>query len=304
MCGITILKDGSADVLRIFLKTWIYQETRGTDACGVFALGRMNGRDAIFYSKYPVQCSVFVPYIADVWRRHSFVPVHALAHARAATHGSPLINRNNHPIVRKDDYGVVHTLVHNGIVHMRACSTKRTETDSEEILCAFMSSHDIKDVYRSVVGSASVGYMAVADGPELRRFVVMRYISPLSRLEQSGAVIYASVFPREFAKQAHDVDYGIYDLLTGRSHVDKHRHDYHYYYWSVNTSYIGECIKACAEDVVKRHCEDYRFYNTIMTCKRDGVTQYYTYTERGTIVNEEVDKTVRSCYSACVEYDV
>jgi len=58
-----------------------------------------------------------------------------LFHVRAATHGSPSDNRNNHPIFYQTDQKVSHILIHNGVVSPPEWMEKADgETDSEQLL--------------------------------------------------------------------------------------------------------------------------------------------------------------------------
>jgi predicted glutamine amidotransferase len=197
MCGITLLyaPNGVNNVKPIF-DLWTHQEKRGRDASGIFAITNKG----LLYAKAPVPASEFVPLIADYVQRHGLVLYYALMHARSATRGTPLSNKNNHPIVRRTD-DTIYAIVHNGTVDgVSACTEKLTATDTEELLCAYMSGgvDKLKEVLK--YKNTALGIIAVGKDGNLIDFVVARVGNkPLVRAEFGDAVVYASEVPKELS---------------------------------------------------------------------------------------------------------
>ena len=233
MCGISLLYNPnlSAEAQKLWFLSWMEQETRGRDASGIFALLH-DGR--VLYAKAPIRATEFIPAIKDYVDRHGLRIMYALGHARAATHGSPSINRNNHPILRVQD-GITHVVVHNGIVHSSLCTTKLTQTDTEEILCALMPVYkspiaEVANALSKVYGSFAIGYFAVGS-PGIERFIIARQHSPLYRQSIDGAYIYASYFTNSTTVgHVEEVRNGlVIDVFTGEE-VALQIQPYGYYY--------------------------------------------------------------------------
>jgi predicted glutamine amidotransferase len=250
MCGISILynPNGSQTAVKQFMEAWMYQEHRGRDASGIFAVTNKG----VLYAKAPVPASEFVPIVRDYVQRHGLVLYYALGHARAATHGSPLVNKNNHPIVRRAD-GEVHALIHNGVIHASVCDSKITETDTEELLCALMRYSSLglselaNNVASSISGSYAFGYIK-ADDSGVKRFVVGRAVSPLEEVEVDGARLFASVLPHT-VKGKQIANGTFIDPLSGESVAIERLASYSYYVPGSSYRLLTDYIEVKDSDV-------------------------------------------------------
>ena len=195
MCGITavIAHDPIDDVVRHeFFKTWQFQSLRGTDASGIFAVVQDRSGDRyIYYTKAAISSASMAPYVMRDMEARGLRIVAAIAHARNASHGTPKINANNHPILRIDK-DMVHAIVHNGNISDMRCGVKYTGTDSEELLCAVMDG-DPRSLI-SLNGTAASAYMAVTNDGSVNivRFYVGRRLKPLEYMAMPGAILFAS----------------------------------------------------------------------------------------------------------------
>jgi len=201
VCGISGIyvvgdKPPSWETIQTFCDAWRIQYVRGVDATGIFAIVDQGGVRKLFYAKAPLPAYEYVPYVCEYWRQRDIRPLYAIAHARAATHGSPLHNVNNHPIVHIHG-NTVNALVHNGVVHDRVCPPDDTvsETDTEHILCKLERTPF--NELTAVTGSAAILYMSVdvSSGiPELKHYIVYRQTSPLEVYNTPDTLIFASQF--------------------------------------------------------------------------------------------------------------
>jgi asparagine synthetase B (glutamine-hydrolysing) len=337
MCGIAGLfsnSPASDAVVSKFAQVWDYQEIRGHDACGVLALGVIGDKRHVYYSKFPVTCSRLTQYTIDVWRRHGFRPMYAIAHARAATHGAPEINANNHPIVRIEN-DMVYAIVHNGVLSMNGiCTSKASQTDTEELLClvenAIRSGSELKEIYDKIRGSATFMVMQIDQSLELRRFIVGKYINPLDRIEVDGAVIFGSVIPTHIASAA-TVKPGIYELISGYKYeTNDNYYDYYKYvmYYTYNmykpndkeptiTVADGDdsvdasiCFEECLMSVAEDFCDDYDIREISpndtyeITCKDGGKSTTLTarIVDRRIVGSKVMTKELRRCINKCAYY--
>jgi len=195
MCGITAVfaRDAVDEVVRQeFFRIWRLQSLRGTDAAGIFAIVQDKGGDRyIYYTKAAVSSASLAPFVMRDMEKRGLRIVAAIAHSRNASHGTPKINANNHPIVRIEK-DMVHAIVHNGNVAGRRCGVKYTGTDTEELLCEVMDGDPTSLI--SLSGTATSAYMAVTnDGAvNLVRFYVGRRLKPLEYMAMPGAILFAS----------------------------------------------------------------------------------------------------------------
>lgn len=212
MCGIagiyskfnTALDKQHMDV---FFANWLEMQERGTDAAGIFAIveDRRGGRGILFY-KLPHPASTVVPIVRRFVEENRLSIVHAIAHTRLATHGSPLYNRNNHPLLRIKG-STAYALVHNGIVTSKKCVNKYTETDTEEVLCSAIH-NDF-----NISGSAAIMFMVVDMSkeydPELLSFKIYRQVNPLMIVSDKEVLHMASTL--EGGRMLRS--YRVFDLL-------------------------------------------------------------------------------------------
>jgi len=346
MCGIAGLfstSPASDMAITKFAQVWDYQELRGHDACGVLALGVIGDKRHVYYSKFPVTCSKFVPFTLDVWRRHGFRPIYAIAHARAATHGAPEVNANNHPITHAYADSLF-AIVHNGVLSMNGiCTSKVSQTDTEELLClienTIRSGGELKDVYDKIRGSATFMVMQIDPSLELRRFIVGKYINPLDRIEVDGATIFGSVIPTHIAPATTSatVKPGIYDLVSGYTHEsNENYYDYYKYVTYYTATYkpndkesaptitiadgddsvdgvdAGMCFEDCLMSVAEDFCDDYDIRelspNDIyeLTCKDGGksITLTARVADRRVIGSKRMTKELRRCINKCTYYQL
>ena len=195
MCGITavVAREPIDEVVRReFFRIWRLQSLRGTDAAGIFAVVQDRSGDRyIYYTKAAVSSASLAPFVMRDMERRGLRIVAAVAHARNASHGTPKINANNHPIVRVEK-DMAHALVHNGNIVSTRCGVKYTGTDSEDLLCAVMDGDPMSLI--SLSGTAASAYMAVTnDGAvNLVRFYVGRRLKPLSLIGMPSAILFAS----------------------------------------------------------------------------------------------------------------
>jgi asparagine synthetase B (glutamine-hydrolysing) len=334
MCGIAGLfstSPASDAVISKFAQVWDYQEIRGHDACGVLALGVVGDKRHIYYSKFPVTCSQFVPYTVDVWRRHGFRPIYAIAHARAATHGAPEINANNHPIVHVYADGLF-AIVHNGVLSMNVCASKISQTDTEDLLCLIentvRSGAELKEAYDKIRGSATFMVMQIQD-LDLKRFIVGKYINPLDQAEVDGAKIFGSVIPVHIAHST-TVKRGIYDLVSGYKHESQENYyDYYRYFTTYYSAYKANddkepapivdgddrvdadiCFEECLVSVAEDFCEDYDIREISpqdtyeLTCKHGGKSMVMTarFADRRIVGSKSMTKELRRCVNKCAYY--
>lgn len=334
MCGIAGLfsnSPASDAAVSKFAHVWDYQEVRGRDACGVLALGVAGGKRHIYYSKFPVPCSKFVPYTIDVWRRYGFRPIYAIAHARAATHGPPEENANNHPIVHVQDG--LFAIVHNGVLSMNGiCASKVSQTDTEELLClienTIKSNSELKEAYDKIRGSATFIAMQIDQSLDLKRFIVGKYINPLDRIEVDGATIFGSVIPTHIAPSTA-VKPGIYELVSGYRYESQENDYYRYFtaYYTYKASDkdkepapaiaddgdrvdAGICFEECLMSVAEDFCDDYDIREVSpndmyeLTCKDGGKIMMMTVNavDRRIVGSKAMTKELRRCINKCTYY--
>lgn len=113
----------------VFQRLVLYTgEEPNIHACG---LALHNGQTVSVFKKPGAAAEAMRSEAMKSWLRKKLPTKAGLIHARLATHGSPLDNKNNHP--HWTENGSV--LVHKGVVHPRVSfNDARSECDSEQLL--------------------------------------------------------------------------------------------------------------------------------------------------------------------------
>jgi len=173
MCGIAgffFFKKADRDLVRSHFKDL---EVRGEDAAGIAIIQR-NWRITIM--KKPEKPSKFINQVR-LPKAFGYI-----LHARAATHGDPRNNSNNHPIEGQRGF-----IVHNGIVsgEMPRQWRRRSETDTE-ILLAHIETEGWKGIEK-VRGSAAFCYVPYHE----RAIYLYRKGNPLYVFYDSDRAIFA-----------------------------------------------------------------------------------------------------------------
>ena len=149
MCRIaTITHFGKERISPAEVKSFLLNmEAGGKDATGIAFVDK----ERITFSKYPGSASnVISPRFEEVTQDYINSSHAIILHTRSATHGSPLDNKNNHPL-----FGKKYMLVHNGIVSLDEKFSANGETDSEQLLLA-MEKYGIKKGLEKASGWASI----------------------------------------------------------------------------------------------------------------------------------------------------
>lgn len=154
MCGIAGIvkhsnsKVDSKTIGRIAQALLLGIARRGTDATGCYTSGKI--------WKAPVPASQF-SLEGITWG-----PI-TLLHTRAATHGSPKNNANNHPLVSASGK---FTLIHNGVLHCDPVPGYKysSETDSEVLLSHIDTEESVKWGLECIKGSAATATLDNEDG--------------------------------------------------------------------------------------------------------------------------------------------
>ena len=208
MCGITglIAPNGvSKYVWELFLNVWESMEMRGTDASGI-AIWLDDGR--FFIVKQPVPASILSAKIAKLRIPLNDVRV-VIAHARAATSGTPLNNENNHPIYEVLGNELI-AIVHNGHVYSYKLSKKR-EVDTDYFLGLVRDRKEFNDdVIRDTLDVITGSYAILLSNGKSLYFA--RNSNPLEIIQfDDGSVLFASQFyehviGKELKQYVHSVE--------------------------------------------------------------------------------------------------
>ena len=190
MCGITGLVSSGVTkyVWELFLRVWSSMELRGTDASGIAI---WLDDDRFFIVKQPVPASVLASKIERLRIPLDEVRV-AIAHARAATSGTPLNNENNHPIYEVLGNELI-AVVHNGHVSSYKLNKKR-DVDTDYFLGLVrerkeFSDDIIKDTLDAVYGNYAI---LMSNGKTL---YFARNSNPLEMVQfDDGSILFASQF--------------------------------------------------------------------------------------------------------------
>jgi len=184
MCGIAgIVGKVNADVAERLI---VALQSRGRDATGV---GVVKGKSVYVY-KTNVEAAHFVklPMWSSARKRMKDSHV-VLLHTRAATHGSPTNNDNNHPIYTDDSL-----IIHNGVVNVgKKYGNSYGETDTEQFLRAI---EDNGGGIEGIQGAAKItsGWLAIAYQSLNDPYTILLYKdgSPLAVYEEDGTIIFCS----------------------------------------------------------------------------------------------------------------
>lgn len=165
MCGLAGFIGKFTDEEKDELVTSLFLniEERGMDASGLFTL--VGGKSLV--KKLHMPASEFVENLPD--RYGNF----AMLHVRAATHGSPTNNINNHPII-----GGKYAFTHNGIVWNKRIKgySYNSQTDSE-VLLSYIERLGITKGLEYTQGSAAIVF---ADKYDPDTIYLFRHNNPLS----------------------------------------------------------------------------------------------------------------------------
>lgn len=181
MCRVAaIIQPGDTKVSPVEVKNLLLNmEYMGKDATGIAFIGD-NG---IQFTKSPGKASDLVndgfedkiaPYVAN----SNII----LLHTRAATHGKPENNNNNHPI-----FGNRYVLVHNGVVHLNEKFKAVGETDSEQLLRS-IEKYGFKPGIENSYGWASVIFADCIDKQSL--YFYKTFSSDLVFAEDKRNILY------------------------------------------------------------------------------------------------------------------
>ena len=163
-------------------KLWLSIENRGKDASGV---AWSNGDYYINILKGNMSISEFIKSPEVLAHRESIENSKmVMLHTRAATHGSPTDNNNNHPIF--NGRGV---LIHNGIVKTKRQYKGKGICDSEQLMLAIQN----EGWEKSIVGTS--GMMAIAYFDTLNKSLYLyRDTSPMFYTDDKELIVYNSYF--------------------------------------------------------------------------------------------------------------
>lgn len=183
MCGIAgIVGKVDADVAERLI---VSLQSRGKDASGIAVA---NGRTVYVY-KTNVEAASFVQ--LPLWKkaRNRMKDSHVvLLHTRAATHGSPTNNDNNHPIYTDDSL-----IIHNGVVDVSKKYESYGQTDTEQFLRAIEAYGGgitgIEGAARITSGWLAIAYQCL-DNPNT--VLLYKDGSPIVAYENNGTIIFCS----------------------------------------------------------------------------------------------------------------
>ena len=187
MCGIAGLvakKPLTADQFSKFLKVWSMQELRGTDASGIIVYFD-DGR--ILFSKMPIPASEHAKTIAKLTLPYGKITM-ILAHARAATEGTPFNNENNHPLYHYVN-GKLVSLVHNGIIYAPHERVRAVDSDALFYYIRKNNRFDDETMIQTFSEIDGVRAVIMGDGSTMYFF---RDVNPLELIQSDDFVVLAS----------------------------------------------------------------------------------------------------------------
>lgn len=205
ICGIAFQKDSTiidpAITHKILQNLLINCQARGRSATGIAVAD--DKRIMVVKNNLVAEKFVETAEFKEVLKQYvCFNPIQIIGHCRMPTKGTPLNNKNNHPIVTKSFVGV-----HNGIIHNDDILFNKHKNDFErdgevdsEIIFKLIEKYYIscKDMPKAIrlANSKLFGGMAYAFITTKNPYLLwlFRYSNPISILHyrQVGMVIFAS----------------------------------------------------------------------------------------------------------------
>ncbi len=201
--------DSSNKDWKEYLDVWKWMEARGEDASGI-AIYYNNNK--LTLSKMPIPSSIHSSYFAKL-----NIPIKniklSIAHARAATSGSPIKNENNHPLYQYLD-GKLITLVHNGVIF--SGNERIREVDSDSLFYYIRKEKEFNDnvMIKTLENTTGTLAILITDGDVLYFY---RNTSPLEYVEYDNFIVFASenlnkIYDKEVKKvepyKLYKVEYG------------------------------------------------------------------------------------------------
>lgn len=160
-------------------KLWVGIESRGKDAAGIAWTD--NGIMKVLKAGMTVSEFIKTP---EVLKNRESIEHSKLVmlHTRAATHGLPSDNNNNHPIM--NGRGI---LIHNGIVNTAKKYKGKGECDSEQLMLSIQNEGWEKAI------TGTTGMMAIAYFDFLNKYLYLyRDTSPMYYVEDERMIVYNS----------------------------------------------------------------------------------------------------------------
>lgn len=153
IAGIVKLNENNTNIpLEQIKELLLTLQTRGKDATGVAAIDRKNKVAHFIKRPGPSSNLISSENFKDFYNDNKNADIWLL-HCRAATHGSPKDNKNNHPVYTKHSL-----LIHNGIVGTQNKYPEALgETDSEQFLLA-IENMGIEKAIETSDGSLTFAY--------------------------------------------------------------------------------------------------------------------------------------------------
>ena len=177
MCGIAGYigcNVNSKDITKALLRL----KRRGTDATGM----AWHAKGHTYVLKSPMKADDFLR-CGSVKKELSDAVKSpwCLLHTRAATHGDPKNNLNNHPI-----YNEKGLIIHNGIVFPESVLPAQGQTDTEQILL-YIQEYGWKGLEK-VRGSMAIAYLDF----RTRKIYLYRHFAPMVWANYKGGIAFAS----------------------------------------------------------------------------------------------------------------
>ena len=179
MCGIIgiIGRDLTQAHYDAFIEAWQRAQSRGTDACGWIAATDSD----LYFWKNAVDSGDGAEVFQDQFPYRKGIRF-ILAHTRFATSGSPLDNKNNHPLIIGPDKDLLG--IHNGVIWNKRdlLQTESLESDRDvdtEIAFRLIHKYGVKSLkpFEMLRGSFNLAYCT---RKQTDRFWLVRHDNPLT----------------------------------------------------------------------------------------------------------------------------